>query len=164
MSQIMSEPDQLLIEIARGVCRQEEIDFNTLDSRQVRGLIYYWCSSCSKTYPLTHLVVSKRRNRCGHCNDKVKIYSNSNKYGKLRRRIFNRILDMRSRKARLASHDSDYDIKQVYEMLEGDMEKLESVMDAYRQDSELHQAHSTIKKNMLAIRKIAGLSSIGRKK
>ncbi len=99
MSQIFLEPDRPLLEIARSVCQKEEIDFNSLDSRQIRGLIYYWCSSCSKTYPLTHLVVSKRRNRCGHCSDKVKIYSNSNKYGKLRRRIFNRILDMRSKRA-----------------------------------------------------------------
>jgi hypothetical protein len=48
------------------------------------------------------MVVSKRRNRCGHCNDKVKIYSNSNKYGKLRRKIFNRILDRRAESARYA--------------------------------------------------------------
>jgi hypothetical protein len=160
MSQILSEPDRPLIEIAKSVCSKEEIDFNSLDSRQVRGLIYYWCSSCSKTYPLTHLVVSKRRNRCSHCNDKVKIYSNSNKYGKLRRRIFNRILDMRSAKAKLSYGSPDYDIKQVYEMLEGDMEKLESVMDAYRQDTEFQKAHSMIRKNMLAIRKLAGLASI----
>ncbi len=164
MSQILSEPDQPLIEIAKSVCMKEEIDFNSLDSRQVRGLIYYWCSSCSKTYPLTHLVVSKRRNRCGHCNDKVKIYSNSNKYGKLRRRIFNRILDMRSRKARLVEHnDPDYDIKRVYEMLEGDIERLESVMNAYRQDSEFQEIHSTIRRNMLAIRKLAGLPSLRQK-
>jgi hypothetical protein len=95
MDQISTELDQFLIEVARNVCAEEEIDFNSLDVRQARGLIYYWCSSCCKIHPLTHLVVSKRKNICVHCKDKVKMYSNSNKYGKLRRRIFNRILDTR---------------------------------------------------------------------
>ncbi len=158
MSQIFSKPDQPLLEIARSVCMKEEIDFNSLDSRQVRGLIYYWCSTCSKTYPLTNLVVSKRRNRCGQCKDKVKIYSNSNKYGKLRRKIFNQILDMRARNANVLAHDDpDYDVRRVYETLEGDMEKLESIMNAYKQDSEFQEVHSIIKRNMLAIKKLVGL-------
>ncbi|AIF83192.1 hypothetical protein NTE_01119 [Candidatus Nitrososphaera evergladensis SR1] len=113
MDQIFIEPNQELIEIAKDVCAEEAIDFDSLDARQVRGLIYYWCSSCNRIYPLTNLVVSKRKNICEHCKEKVKIYSNSNKYGKLRRRIFNKILDMRKKRSTAEYASVPYDTRRI---------------------------------------------------
>lgn len=160
MGEIFTEPDQFLIEIARDVCAKEEIDFNSLDVRQARGLIYYWCSSCNRIYPLTHLVVSKRKNICVHCKDKVKMYSNSNKYGKLRRRIFNRILDTREEKllAEMKGAGVLYNTHAYEEVLSGGVEKLKSIMKAHERDSEFRELDSAIRQNMRIIRKIMSLS------
>ncbi|AIC17146.1 hypothetical protein [Nitrososphaera viennensis] len=157
MHQTLSEPDQLLIEIARSVCSEEGMDFNSLDARQVRGLIYYWCSSCNRIYPLTHLVVSKRKNICEHCKDKVKMYSNSNKYGKLRRRIFNRILDMREKESEMENVGVPYSMY-TYEELAGDVERSRSIIKAHERDSEFRELDATIRQNMRIIRRIMGLS------
>jgi DNA-directed RNA polymerase subunit RPC12/RpoP len=82
------------MDTAASICAKENIDFNSLDARAQRGLVYYWCSKCGKIYPLNDLLVTTRKNLCGHCEERVRIYSNSNKYGKLRRNIFNKLLEL----------------------------------------------------------------------
>jgi len=80
--------------IATEVCAREGLDFESLDTRSIRGLVYYWCSECHKIHPLTDLSVARKRIKCSHCEESVKLYSNSNKYGKLRKSIFHRLLEM----------------------------------------------------------------------
>jgi DNA-directed RNA polymerase subunit RPC12/RpoP len=94
MKQIVTGLDQSLMEVAASVCAKEHIDLSSLDARSIRGLVFYWCSSCSRIYPLTELCILPRRVKCGHCNEKVKLYTNSNKFGKLRRSILYKLLDM----------------------------------------------------------------------
>lgn len=83
-----------MVDIAANTCAKEDIDFESLDVRAQRGLVYYWCSMCSKIYPLTELSVMPRRIKCGHCDEQVRLYSNSNKFGKLRRIILYKLVDM----------------------------------------------------------------------
>ncbi len=87
-AQIPNDCDPSLIEIAKEVCVKEGIDFDSLSINQTRGLMYYWCSDCSRTYPLSHLIISRRKKVCTQCNNAVKLYATSNKFGKLRRIIF----------------------------------------------------------------------------
>jgi DNA-directed RNA polymerase subunit RPC12/RpoP len=94
MKQVLKRLDQSLINAAASICAKEDIDFESLDARAQRGLIYYWCSHCSKIYPLNDLLVTRRKNICSHCKERVRIYSNSNKYGKLRRSILYKLLDL----------------------------------------------------------------------
>lgn len=164
MDQILTKSDQELIEAATNVCAEEEIDFNSLDARQTRGLIYYWCSSCNRIYPLTHLVVARRKNICVHCKEKVKMYSNSNKYGKLRRKIFNRMMDMREKKSSSAAaaeikdaSTPPYEMNSYEKVLAGDMEKLELIIKARGGDSQFKDLDLIIRQNMHIIRKITGL-------
>ena len=101
MKQILTGLNQALTEVAATVCSKEQIDFDSLDARAQRGLMYYWCSTCSKIYPLTELTIKPRRIKCGHCDEPVRLYSNSNKFGKLRRIVLNKLIDrghFRSRK------------------------------------------------------------------
>ncbi|WP_148701086.1 hypothetical protein [Candidatus Nitrososphaera evergladensis] len=86
--QIPSNCDPALVEIAREVCSKEGLDFESLTLHQTRGLMYYWCSTCSGTHPLTDLVILKKKKVCTHCDTPVKLYATSNKFGKLRRAIF----------------------------------------------------------------------------
>ncbi|HVX02979.1 MAG TPA: hypothetical protein VHA09_07465 [Nitrososphaera sp.] len=83
-----------MIDVATDACAREDIDFGSLDVRAQRGLVYYWCSMCSKIYPLTELSIMPRRIKCGHCDEQVRLYSNSNKFGKLRRTILYKLVDM----------------------------------------------------------------------
>ncbi len=87
-SQIAGNCDPNLVEIAREVCSKEGIDFDSLSVHQTRGLMCYWCSYCSRIYPLNHLTISRRKKVCTQCNNAVKLYATSNKFGKLRRTIF----------------------------------------------------------------------------
>jgi DNA-directed RNA polymerase subunit RPC12/RpoP len=86
--------DSGLIKVAASACAKQDIDFDSLDRRAQRGLICYWCSTCRKVYPLTELSVGPRRIKCGHCHVPVKLYSNSNRFGKLRKIIFYKLVDM----------------------------------------------------------------------
>lgn len=86
--QIRESCDPVLVEIAREVCSKEGLDFESLTLHQTRGLLYYWCSTCSCTYPLTDLVIARKKKVCTHCNASIKLYATSNKFGKLRRAIF----------------------------------------------------------------------------
>jgi hypothetical protein len=88
------KPDRLLVEIAANVCARENIDLATLDARSQRGLVFYWCSTYGKVYLWTDLLIMPRRSRCGHCKENVKLYTNSNKFGKLHCNILYRLLDM----------------------------------------------------------------------
>jgi len=81
-----------LIAIAREVCSKEGLDFDTLEIHQARGLLYFWCLTCRRTYPLTDLVISKKRKVCTHCGLSIKMHGASNKFGKLRRAILFRRL------------------------------------------------------------------------
>jgi DNA-directed RNA polymerase subunit RPC12/RpoP len=94
MKPILKGLDQLLMDTAASICAKEDIDFNSLDARAQRGLLYYWCSNCSKIYPLSELLVARRKNICSHCMERVKLYSNSNKYGKIRRNILYKLWDL----------------------------------------------------------------------
>jgi hypothetical protein len=80
------------VKIAREVCLEQGVDFDSLDLRQARGLLYFWCLFCGRTYPLTDLVVSKKHKVCIHCNNSIKLRGASNKFGSLRRTIFFRRL------------------------------------------------------------------------
>jgi hypothetical protein len=86
--QIPSNCDPALVEIAREVCSKEGLNFESLTLHQTRGLMYYWCSTCAGTHPLTDLVISKKKKVCTHCDTSIKLYATSNKFGKLRRAIF----------------------------------------------------------------------------
>jgi DNA-directed RNA polymerase subunit RPC12/RpoP len=94
MKQIIQSLDTPVATIAADVCAQDGLDFYSLDARAVRGLISYWCSTCSRIYPLSDLSVSPRRTKCGHCLEPVRLYSNSNKFGKLRRSVFYKLIDV----------------------------------------------------------------------
>jgi hypothetical protein len=83
-----------LVDAAKSVCAKEDIDFGTLTETQLRGLVCYHCTSCRQFRQLTELCVSKKKTLCGHCKEKVRLYTCSNKYGKMRRSIFNRLLKM----------------------------------------------------------------------
>jgi hypothetical protein len=87
-AQIPSDCDPLLVGIAKEVCSKEGIDFDSLSVHQTRGLMYFWCSTCAKTHPLTDLTISKKKKVCTHCNDSIRLYTTSNKFGKIRRSIF----------------------------------------------------------------------------
>jgi DNA-directed RNA polymerase subunit RPC12/RpoP len=93
MKQVLRDLDPSLMEVAANICAKEDIDFYSLDARAQRGLVNYWCSTCSKIYPLHDLILATRKNICSHCEGRVRIYSNSNKYGKLRRNILYALLD-----------------------------------------------------------------------
>lgn len=85
-----------LIQIAEKTCADEGIALDSLISQKKRALTCYWCSTCKKTHPLTDISLKRRRKVCRMCDSSVKLYSSSNKFGKIRRRIFNRYLDFQS--------------------------------------------------------------------
>lgn len=89
----LTRPYDKLIHTARQVCTEEEIDFDNCLSSVKRAMLCYWCSICRSTYPLTDIVLSKRKKICCVCNNNIKLYANSNKYGKIRRKIFYRYLE-----------------------------------------------------------------------
>ncbi len=82
-----------LVYTARQVCTEEDIDFDNCLSSVKRAMLCYWCSICRSTYPLTDIVLRKRKKICCFCNNNIKLYANSNKYGKIRRKIFYRYLE-----------------------------------------------------------------------
>lgn len=84
----LTDCSPVLLEAARKVCLKEGIDFDALDLRQARGLLYFWCLYCGRTYPLTDLTISKKRKVCIHCNNSIKLRGASNKFGSIRRTIF----------------------------------------------------------------------------
>lgn len=86
--QVPSNCDPALVEIAKEVCTKEGLNFESLTLPQTRGLLYYWCSNCAGTHPLTDLVISRKKKICTHCGTSIKLYATSNKFGKLRRMIF----------------------------------------------------------------------------
>jgi DNA-directed RNA polymerase subunit RPC12/RpoP len=94
MKQILSELDRVLTDAAADACAKEQIDFFSLDARAQRGLMYYWCSTCNRIHPLTDLFILPRRIKCRHCDEPVRLYSNSNKFGKLRRVVLYKLIDM----------------------------------------------------------------------
>jgi rRNA maturation endonuclease Nob1 len=87
-AQIPEDCNPALVTIAREVCSSEGINFDSLNLHQTRGLMYFWCSSCSGTHPLTDLVISRKKKICTHCGNSVKLHATSNKFGKVRRMIF----------------------------------------------------------------------------
>jgi DNA-directed RNA polymerase subunit RPC12/RpoP len=91
--QLPFEKEESLLKISKEICLKEGIDFHTLDSNQIRGLTHYWCSNCSKTFPLWRIRIEKRKKICGRCNNGVKLHANSNKFGKIRRMIFFRHIE-----------------------------------------------------------------------
>lgn len=84
----------VLMEVAAGVCAMQQIDFESLDKQQTKGLLSFWCSTCGTVYPLTDLFLMKKKTMCNHCNNSVKLRASSNKFGKLRRNIFYRLLEL----------------------------------------------------------------------
>lgn len=91
-----AKPYDQLIRIAEMTCADEGIVLESLASQKKRALICFWCSTCKKTHPLTDIALKRRRKLCRRCNNSVKLYSSSNKFGKIRRRIFNRYLEFQS--------------------------------------------------------------------
>jgi len=96
-----------LIAIARDVCLKEGLDFDALDIHQARGLLYFWCLTCRRTYPLTDLVISKKRKVCTHCGFSIKMHGASNKFGKLRRAILFKRLGSGLSNARIEKNRND---------------------------------------------------------
>jgi hypothetical protein len=92
VSKVLAECDPLLTQVAMEVCDQVGLNIADLSSYQVRGLINYWCLTCNKVYPLTDLRANNRRKECCHCLEAVKLRGASNKFGKIRRTIFFRLL------------------------------------------------------------------------
>ncbi len=82
------------MEVAAGVCALEHLDFNSLDKQQAKALLSFRCTTCHTFYPLTDLVIVKRKHVCKHCRESVRLYSSSSKFGKIRRNIFYRLLDL----------------------------------------------------------------------
>jgi DNA-directed RNA polymerase subunit RPC12/RpoP len=91
-----TEGNPSLTEIAREICLREGIKFHSLGANQIRGLTYYWCSDCSRTYPLSYLTIARRKKVCTQCNGSVKLYATSNKFGKIRRMIFRQFRNQNS--------------------------------------------------------------------
>jgi hypothetical protein len=90
---VLAGPYDQLMSIAKRTCADEGIVLESAAAQQVRALICYWCSTCKRTHPLTDLNLKKRRKVCRVCNTNVKLYSSSNKFGKIRRRIFHRYVE-----------------------------------------------------------------------
>lgn len=95
---VLIKPYEQLMDIAKRTCADEGIVLESAAAQQVRALICYWCSTCKKTHPLTDLDLKKRRKICRACNTNVKLYSSSNKFGKIRRRIFHRYVETLSKR------------------------------------------------------------------
>lgn len=89
----VGRPYDLLVDAARQVCVEEHIDFDKCLSSVQRAMLCYWCSICRGTRPLTHIMLRRRKKICRVCNNNVKLYANSNKYGKIRRKIFYRYIE-----------------------------------------------------------------------
>lgn len=89
----LERPYEMLMDAARQVCVEENIDFDSCLSNVQRAMLCYWCSICKSTHPLTHIVLKRRKKICRVCNNNVKLYANSNKYGKIRRKIFYRYIE-----------------------------------------------------------------------
>ena len=83
-----------LEEIAAAVCSLAHLDLDSLGIQEKMGILSFRCTTCHTTYPLIDLVILKRLKTCSHCESPVKLYGSSNKYGKLRRQIFYRLLDL----------------------------------------------------------------------
>jgi hypothetical protein len=92
----IEKPYNVLVDTARQVCMGEDIDFDNCLSSVQRAMVCYWCSICRSTHPLTHIALKRRKNICGFCNNNVKLYANSNKYGKIRRKIFYKFLEQKN--------------------------------------------------------------------
>lgn len=93
MQQLLTMTDRLLMEVAASVYAKENIDLAFLDARSQRSdllLVLNLWQGLSFDRAFNHA----RRSRCGHCKDKFKLYTNSNKFGKLRRSILYQLLDM----------------------------------------------------------------------
>jgi hypothetical protein len=101
----IEKPYNVLVDTARQVCMEEDIDFDNCLSSVQRAMVCYWCSTCRSTHPLTHIALKRRKKICGVCNNNVKLYANSNKYGKIRRKIFYKFLEQRN--------DNNYDSQYV---------------------------------------------------
>lgn len=92
VAKVLTDCNPLLIDIAREVCIREGVDFDKLSGHQARGLLYFWCLTCHRSYPLTDLTISKKKKICVNCGHSVKVRGSSNRFGKLRRAIFFRRL------------------------------------------------------------------------
>ena len=88
------KPYDVLVNTARQVCAEEAIDFDNSVSSVRRAMLCYWCSICRRTHPLNNIVLMRRKKICCVCNNNVKLYSNSNKYGKIRKKIFYRYIQV----------------------------------------------------------------------
>lgn len=83
-----------LLRIAADVCYMSHIDFDSLQRQQAKGIVSFWCSTCRTIHPLTDLALQKRKKICSHCGSTIRLYASSNKFGKVRRIIFYRLLDL----------------------------------------------------------------------
>ena len=91
----LGRPYNVLVDTARQVCMEEDIDFDNCLSSVQRAMVCYWCSICRSTHPLTHIALKRRKKICGVSNNNVKLYANSNKYGKIRRKIVYKFLEQK---------------------------------------------------------------------
>lgn len=80
--------------IAAHVCNISQIDFGSLQRQQAKGIVSFWCGTCRTIHPLTDLALYKRKKICAHCGSPIRLYASSNKFGKVRRIIFYRLLDL----------------------------------------------------------------------
>jgi hypothetical protein len=84
--------DAALLEAAVTIWIKEDISIGTLTGCQLRGLVCYYCITCNRFRLLTELFISKKKTLCSHCQEKIRLYTTSNKYGKIRRSIFDILL------------------------------------------------------------------------
>lgn len=97
------------MDAAAAVCAKENVEFSSLDASSMRGIMFYWCSTCSKIYPLTELLISTRSIKCGYCKERVRLYTNSNKFGKLRKSVLYRLIELGIFKKEMTQNETNED-------------------------------------------------------
>jgi hypothetical protein len=94
MKGVCTKLDAALLEATVTICMREDVSFGALKGCQLRGLLCYYCITCNRFRLLTELFISKKKTLCSHCQEKIRLYTTSNKYGKMRRSIFNQLWKM----------------------------------------------------------------------
>jgi hypothetical protein len=61
--------------------------------QEKRDILFFTCRSCKKMFLLTRISLTRRKKICMHCGNSIRLYASSNKFGKIRKMVFNKYIE-----------------------------------------------------------------------